>query len=303
MNFSRCYIVLFLLSLLSACEQNNIESINNQIPQSQVIKAIVEPDNTITAYCSRVAGITQPYLLESGISIKIKSNKFPTDQWFNFTQLGIYQWDCTLKPRDSFIFTYRGVLDTISVADKIPSAIRLQSVDTSTSIVPGIGKTQVFTIQFRDSAIDKNWYQLLIKRQFIKYIFPAGSTVANDSQLLTETVRIDGNELPFIRNTYNNYTDKSILFSDEIFNGVNAKFQCHNLKPWSNSPQEKTLSVEVILENLSQPLYNYLNTEAAHLWQKQSVTQLPNPLFSNIPNGFGIVGSKTTDRKIIVYPR
>jgi hypothetical protein len=275
--------------------------IQNQAPEGQVVKVVLEPNESVFAYCTRATGITQPHFLETHIAIQVQNPKISNTEYFNFFESGTFQWNCTLKPRDSFLFTYQGILDTFTVADKIPSAVTIQSLDTSTAIIPGIGKTQVFTIRFRDSAIDKNWYQLIAKRQFIRYTYSQGSSLPNDSQILNETIRIDGNELPFIRNSYNNYTDKSILFSDEIFNGVNAKFQFHNLKPWPSTAIEKTISVEIRLENLSQPLYNYLNTEAAHLWQKQSVTQLPNPLFTNVPNGYGIIGAKTSDKKTIKY--
>lgn len=295
------YIALFIILILSGCEPDYVVPIQNQAPKGQVVKTILEPGELTVAYCNRATGITQPHFLETAVTIQVKNPKSTSINTFNFFQPGIYQWNCTLRPRDSFLFVYQGIIDTFSVADKIPSAIRIQSVDTSTAIVPGIGKTQVFTIRFRDSAIDKNWYQLQVKRQFIRYTFKPGSPLPADSQILTENMRIDGNELPFIRNAYNNYTDRSILFTDEIFNGVNTKFQFHNLKPWSTNPNEKTLSVEIRLENLSQSLYNYLNTEAAHLWQKQSVTQLPNPLFSNVPQGFGVIGAKTSDHKTIPY--
>lgn len=295
------HILLCLCLILSSCEENYVVPIQNQAPEGQVVKVILEPNESIFAYCTRATGITQPHFLETDISIQVQNPKLTNTNYFNFVESGTFQWNCTLKPRDSFKITYQGFLDTFTVADKIPAAITIQSVDTSTEIVPGIGKTQVFTVRFRDSAIDKNWYQLIAKRQFIRYSYTKGISIPSDSQIITETMRIDGNELPFIRNTYNSYTNKSILFSDEIFNGVNAKFQFHNLKPWPSNSVERTISVEIKLENLSQPLYNYLNTEAAHLWQKQSVTQLPNPLFTNVPNGYGIIGSKTSDKKSIQY--
>ncbi len=287
--------------MLSSCDNNYVVPIQNQAPEGQVVKVILEPNESIVAYCTRATGITQPHFLETAIAIRVQNPKNTNTEHFNFFEPGTFLWNCTLKPRDSFLFTYQGILDTFTVADKVPAAIAIQSVDTSTAIVPGIGKTQVFTIRFRDSAIDKNWYQIIAKRQFIRFSYSPGASTPKDSQILYEIMRIDGNELPFIRNTYNSYTNKSILFSDEIFNGVNAKFQFHNLKPWPANTIERTISVEIKLENLSQALYNYLNTEAAHLWQKQSVTQLPNPLFTNVPKGYGIIGTKTSDKKTIQY--
>lgn len=301
MNRFGFHTILCLAFVLSACNDTSVIPIEDQAPSAQVVKLILEPNTISTAYCNRTAGITQPFLLETNVKLWIKPKNKSVWESFGIANPGIYQWNCSLKPRDSFSLRYHGILDSFEIHEVVPSLVVLNAVDTSTSIVPGIGKTQVFTFKFKDSAIYKNYYQIWLKRNYQKYTYTQGNSTPTDSQLISEIMRIDGNELPFIRNAYNNYTDRSILFSDEIFNGVHVEFQCHNLKPWQNSTGEKTLSVELILENLSESVYNYLNTEAAHLWQKQSITQLPNPLFSNVPKGFGIVGAKTSTKRIIVY--
>lgn len=303
MRILRLHILLWLFVAAAGCNDKTIVPIEDQAPTGQVVKLIVEPNALVTAYCSRTVGITQPFLLETGVRVLIKTKSSSSWESFGFNSPGMYNWNCRLKPKDSFALRYIGALDSFEIQEMIPSSIVIKSVDTSTNIVPGIGKTQVFTLKFRDSAIYKNYYQIYLKRNYRKYNFIQGNTSPVDSQLLTEIMRIDGNELPFIRNAYNNYTDKSILFTDEIFNGVSVEFQCHNLKPWQNTKLEKTLSVEIHLENLTEDVYHYYNTEASHLWQKQSITQLPNPLFSNIPGGFGVIGAKTSDKVIVQYSK
>jgi hypothetical protein len=115
-------------------------------------------------------------------------------------------------------------------------------------------------------------------------------------------LKIDGNEIPFQRNNYNNYTDYEILFSDETFNGVLSSLEFYNLLPFSNTKTEKTLSVTITLDNLTKALFDYYNSRAAHLWNQRSITQLPGPIQSNIPNGYGVIGGKTQVSWTIKYP-
>jgi hypothetical protein len=123
-----------------------------------------------------------------------------------------------------------------------------------------------------------------------------------DSAIEWQTMKIDGNETPFVRNNFNNYTEQEILFSDEIFNGVLSTFRFHNLLPFQNTTSEKTMSVLVTLENISFATYQYYNSRAEHLWSQKSITQLPGPVQTNIPKGYGVLGASTSVKWLIVYP-
>ena len=87
---------------------------------------------------------------------------------------------------------------------------------------------------FKDSAYNRNFYRLYCLRTFKKYTLDKdGKKIDSVSQ--TERVAISGNEIPFLRNPYNSYTTKEILFSDETFNGVAARFEIFETLIKSNS--------------------------------------------------------------------
>ena len=122
-----------------------------------------------------------------------------------------------------------------------------------------------------------------------------------DSVSQTERVAISGNEIPFLRNPYNAYTTKEILFSDETFNGVAARFEIFETLIKSNSNIYKTEYIDIYLENISESIYTYLNTRNAHLWQQNSITQLPSKVTGNLGVAYGVFGAYSTDRYRIKF--
>ena len=270
-------IFCFTIMGFSSCSREILVPIQDNTATGPVIQCILNTDSAQTLLYSKV--------------VKISSN-----------QPGVYQIaPCKLAPRDSFSVFFISPTDTFSVTDAMPSSIEFTKTDTFTQAIAGIGSTQNFMIQIKDSAIDENYYKISAKREVKKYIFNNANQLT-DSSITWEPLKIDGNEIPFQRNNYNNYTDYEILFSDETFNGVLSSLEFYNLLPFSNSKSEKTLSVTITLDNLTKALFDYYNSRAAHLWNQKSITQLPGPIQSNIPKGYGVIGGKTQVSWTIKYP-
>lgn len=117
-----------------------------------------------------------------------------------------------------------------------------------------------------------------------------------DSSRFSERISLGGNEVPFLRNPYNTYTTKELIFSDETFNGVSAKFEIFETLVKNNSATSVTESIDVYLENISESIYTYLNTRNAHLWQQNSITQLPSKVHGNLGVAYGVFGAYSTDK-------
>lgn len=290
-----------LCLLLVSCSREIVVPQPDQVAVGPVIECILGTNDTHNIHYSRVAGISEPFKPQPQATILLQTATKRSKPAESNTAGQFTINNFRLNPRDSFQFSLISPLDTVSVSDVMPSAIRFTKTDTSTEAIAGIGITQVFSLQFRDSAVDENYYRITAQKQVRKYTLNA-SGQAIDSITEWQILKIDGNETPFVRNNFNNYTEQEILFSDEIFNGVLSTFRFYNLLPFRNSKTEKTLSVKITLENLSLALYHYYNTRAEHLWSQKSITQLPGPVQSNIPNGYGVVGASTQEEWIIVYP-
>lgn len=271
-----------------------------EIEHGTVIHVFLQPDSLIVANCSKVVGILDPFEPESQAKIKLQINSslpFILDD----KGLGNYSnTHFTLKARDTISIHYLSPTDSFHLVEIMPSTVAFLKTDTITEPIAGIGITQGFKIQFQDSAVDQNYYRIHAKRLIRKYTRNKNNQIT-DSAEFWEILRIDGNDLPFVRNNYNNYTEQEILFSDETFNGVLATFHFYNLLPNPNNQTDKTLSAIITLENLSKPLYDYYNSRAAHLWSQKSITQIPGPLTGNVPNGYGVIGAFTQCKWVIKY--
>lgn len=292
----------FIPLLLFACvSEINVPS-STQTAKGPVVKTLLTPDSTIIAYCSKVVDITSPFYSEIHANATIKTAYNRKEESFSLLKPGEYVWKSTLQAKDSFYFHYANAEDTFLITDRLPTKIVIAKIDTATQLIPGIGNTQTFTVHFKDSALYANFYRVYVIQKIQKYTLNSAGNII-DSAIAFETMKVDGTELPFLRNSYNSYTDKELLFDDETFNGVEANFEFYNLTPFTNSKSKKLLAHTIVLENITESLYNYYNTEAAHIWQQQSITQTPGMVKSNIPNGYGVVGGFTADVFTILYKK
>jgi hypothetical protein len=109
-----------------------------------------------------------------------------------------------------------------------------------------------------------------------------------DSSLRVRKLPISGNDIAFLRNPYNVYSSRELLFSDVTFNGLRVGLEFY--RALGESELERTESYRVLLENLHPDLYVYYNDRNAHLWQQSSITQTPTKVEGNMENVYGIFG-------------
>lgn len=267
-------------------------------PEALVVHAFFNPDSALDIHVARVSNISEPYVWISDaiLSLKIKNNP---NFIFQYLSGGQYTGNIVVAPNDSIRVKIEHRIGTDSLELRIPSRLKIKQVDTLTTLVGTVGKTKAYRIHFKDSAYNKNFYRIYGIKTYMKYVLD-GSGSKVDSSIYSEKMSIGGNEIPFTRNVYNTYSTKEIMFSDEIFNGVKVGYVVYELlnKPLPNDV--KLLFTDIYLENMTEGMYVYLNSRNAHLWQQNSITQLPTKINGNLGKIYGVIGAFTSDRYRII---
>ena len=88
----------------------------------------------------------------------------------------------------------------------------------------------------------------------------------------------------------------SNVFDDHLFNGQSYTFTVETRKRYCDNPR-----VIVELETISQDLYYFLKSYQVFRISTDDVYMTPIGLYSNIKDGWGILGSLSYDRHIIYY--
>ena len=283
----------FLFICLQSCiEEVPIVQISAS-PKSLVIHSFIHPDSFVNATVSEVSQITSAYnwINDANLSIRSRSKGLFT---FNSNGIGKYSMNQNFMPNDSLWFQVKHSLLNDNVPIKIPSKIYIKRLDTLTTLISNVGKTKAYRIYFKDSAYNTNYYRIYGVRHFKKYTIDAVLGKI-DSFLYEDKLPIGGTEVCFSRNSYNNYTTKEILFSDEIINGTESRLEFYETLPRSVSNSIVLYQIDIYLENIDVNIFNYLNSRNAHIWQQNSITQLPTNVIGNIKNGFGVIGGYTND--------
>jgi hypothetical protein len=285
------YCFLFI-GLQSCIDELPIVQISAS-PESLVIHSFIHPDSFLNATVSEVSQITSPYNWINGASLTILSKSKGLFS-FNSNGNGNYVLNQNFLPNDSLLFQIKHSLLNDIVPIKVPSRIQIKRLDTFTTLISNVGRTKAYRIYFKDSAYNTNYYRIYGVRHFKKYTIDAVLGKV-DSFFYEDKLPIGGTEVCFLRNSYNNYTTKEILFSDEIINGTELRLEFYETLPRTVSNSIVLYQIDIYLENVDVNIFNFLNSRNAHLWQQSSITQLPTTVKGNIKNGFGVIGGYTND--------
>ena len=104
-------------------------------------------------------------------------------------------------------------------------------------------------------------------------------------------------------NNYNNYSSREVLLSDATFNGISKAIALYTTDPLAKTVGERPVSIEFHLENISKSLYEFYNTRNAHIWQQQSISQLPGNIIGNVPGILGVIGAYSADLRRLKLKR
>lgn len=290
--------ILISLAITSCIDEVPLMS-DNDVPQAIVVHSFINPDSNLNVNIAKVSNLNEPYIWISDAIVNVSRNR-KDQSTLTYNSDGNYSSNLQFRYNDSAYLSINHPLYQNEIALKVPSKVKIRQVDTFKALIGSVGKTRVFRIYFKDSAYNKNFYRLYCIRTFKKYTLDQNGNRI-DSIRNTERVALGGNEIPFLRNPYNAYTTKEILFSDETFNGVAARYEVFETLIKSNAANYKTEYIDIYLENISESIYNYLNTRNAHLWQQNSITQLPSKVNGNMGVAYGVFGAYSTDRYRIQF--
>ncbi len=287
---------LVFIGFLLVCFTSCVKKIDNRSDtpkiQAYFVHAFICPDSTTSLQVGKVSGITEPTEFIDDAMIEL-FNPSKGKRWTLLgKKQGKYVANCEVNFNDSVSVEIALKTGKIQKRIKIPNAVKIQKVVQYTTTISFIGPTLAYKISFKDSAYTDNFYRIYVK-QIRRKFFDNG-----DSLDVVEQVPISGDELPFLRNIYNNYTTKELLFSDETFNGLKNDFEIYERIPGLKAG-EKIISSTVYIENLDLALFTYYNSRNAHLWQQSSIIQTPTQVQGNLGTVFGVVGGYSIDSYLV----
>ena len=287
-----------MLFILSCVDEVPFVSEDTE-PQGMVVHAFLNPDSLVRVSLARVSNVSEPYVWIADAQVSLKK-KNTVENILSYLHDGQYTGIQNFGPNDSVNVRILHSLYSGEMNLKIPSRVWIKGIDTFSSLVGTVGKTKSYRIHFKDSAYNRNFYRIYGVKTLKKYELDGFGKVI-DSTIYTEKMSIGGTEIPFLRNVYNTYSTKEIMFSDETFNGVNAKFVVYETL---NKPLARGITLlytDFYLENITEEMYQYLNSRNAHLWQQSSITQLPTKILGNLGKAYGVICAFTSTKYRITY--
>ena len=292
----RLLFYFWVLISLGSCVKEIGVADQAEYPNAYFINSFINSDSAAKVQLGKVSGVSEAYhfISDAELTFIVKGIRFP----LTYVEMGWYQNNMIkMDPNDTLTLEIKHQDQIINKSIKIPSRVSVISVASFPLIVDFSGRTTGFRLRFKDSAYIENYYRLWVEENYIKYLVnPLGKIT--DSVSLVRRIPIKGNELSFIRNPYNTYTTREILFSDETFNGLNKALEFHRSVP--GRLDERTLQYRVVLENLNRELFDFYNLRNAHIWQQSSITQTPTTVRGNIQGVYGILGGYQSAEYVLV---
>ena len=291
------YIVLFFGGIFTSCVKEVFVDDSVEKPNAYFINAFLCTDSQARIQLGKVSGITEAYnyVSDASVSIVARGLRYPlthlAEGWYVSSLFNSKGNDSV---RVEVLHGTKGFTREL----QSPSNIEIQQVQIFPVVVSFLGRTTGFRVLFQDSAYNDNFYRLWVEERFWLYEKNGDGDIV-DSIFKLRKLPVSGNDIAFLRNPYNVYSSRELLFSDVTFNGLRAGFEFY--KALGNSSNERTDSYRVILENLHRDLYHYYNDRNAHLWQQNSITQLPTKVEGNIDGVYGIFGLYQVDEYVVQF--
>lgn len=289
--------LLSLIIVFTSCEM----VVNFDVPFEKpdiVVNAIINPDSVFTIELSESAFILDnkfgnanfPAILNADIKVFANGNELNTPFHLNN---GVYVIQ-NYYPQPGVKYEIRVNIegyDEVSVTDKIPpeeASFELKDFVLSEGeydeIIPR------FNLIINDQP-GSNYYEFRVFGEQILYDYSTDPPTPMDTTLLPITLTSDD---PVISDIFDEYYGDKILFNDKLYDGKNYSLPVSmNYFPYypedNNSQQEIRLIIS--LKNVSEAYFNYnISLELQQQTDGDPFTE-PVPVFSNVENGLGIMGS------------
>ncbi len=289
--------------VISACVKEIPYNPDMQTSPIPAVHCFVTPDSILTTDCR----LTAPFGSKDMPVANAKFSLWKAGQQQDSTLYagnGIHLFGSnTTKAGDSLIF--KGNVPGIQAFEiplVIPDHAPIKIFDTTRQLIPGIGRAFSVAAWFNDDATKDNYYRCYLYKTAYKYVYDYTGKLT-DSFLKKEIIALFSDDLAAAENDFNNYTSREVIFSDATFNGVYKNMVFYTSDRLLKTAFERPTGIEFHLENISKSLFDFYNTRNAHIWQQQSISQLPGKIKGNIPGAFGVVGAYTGDYRFVAIKR
>jgi len=230
-------------------------------------------------------------------NLELSINEHPVAVTYDRTlkESTYYKFNATLKPGDKIeIAAHTDVYGHLKGADVIPNTPQILDVTPEwfTGAADEISYLRT-KIKIKDRQNESNYYRIVIHN---RTIFPE-----NDPEDITwqnQEVYVDQEILykEITGSLGDSNTSMFAIFSDELFRDqeytLNVYIRMDNFR-YADAKQY----VKVEIHSLSENLYHYLRS--VELAANEDNFTEPIKIFSNINGGFGVLGTYTTDWKMI----
>ncbi len=303
--------ILFIILLNSACEKT-IEIDIDEISPMIVLNGLIEADSSVVISLTRTRHILDNAEISTLTSAFVElsdnqgnsailtidgSNKYVTESF-------------SVEPGTEYIITAsaEGYYDVEAVCI-IPEAVAIIRIDTATVYNEWNEPLISMGIVFQDDPSTDNYYQLfmmsksyytewdIVERLDTLYIDPVTDTVITAIVLDTIITRI-----PFYSDLYFESEDLiieeednrgGVIFSDQLIQGKEYILK-GNIYTYFSRGSQDTTTIYVKLHSISKDYYEYVSSLEKHYYSKNDPFATPVVVHSNIQDGLGIFGGRST---------
>ena len=297
-------ITFCLIVLISASCIKEVDYSAPPFTPRLVLSSIINPDSIIKAHVGKTIAITDTgsaivenasvFLFENGVPID--TLVYQTDGWYVsnvYPQVGF-----------SYILeTYHPAFSLVSSECIVPPPPQIDSLFFTVGEMldqEGIPITR-FTLRLNDPDPNINFYELILY---------SGNPLDPIIQPMPSTRIIQLDDPTLIADANWNYAPSTLFFSDALFNGMNGEVS-FNMK-WGGYPTAGDSPYYIELRNISSSYYQYLKSWSVHRFNQNSTQNTrdpltllfqgdPDELYTNVNNGYGILGAYNQKIKDATY--
>lgn len=283
-NFLAAIIFLFFIS----CEKV-IPIDANFLKSKLVINSIFFKDSSCTVHISSSTSILDKITFENieDADLSVKDSSGNLIENLQYLSNGFYKGSEKLQPDNQYYLNavhknFNNVLATTS----IPKNISIHHIDTLSYLKNGKERFRI-SASFIDDGNINNYYKLGVKMG--KYVVDTlslnGSTII-DSAIIYKWVKIYRDHEVLERTI----TNKEVIFNDNTFNGTTFSVN-FSIKNFIRDSSINLSFLKLYFYNIDNSLYNYEKSIKQYFDNYDIPFTQPVQVFSNIENGFGVLGS------------
>jgi len=197
---------------------------------------------------------------------------------------------------------------TVWAETTLPDPVLIEdlTIDTSKIITRDYSSGYKLSLTFNDPADIRNYYQVELfakttRSQVVTYWDEDGN-YKDSVQYYTDFSSIYIEALdPSISEEQYGYGN-TVNFTDGRFNGSSYQFDFLIDEWWvepfiNNSSSDEEALFEIVLRNINEAIYLYETTADLQDWYSGDPFSEPVPVYSNIENGYGVLGAYASDKK------